>query len=255
MRAERPSELRRVRGAPEAGLGCKIITLPATEGKLTSESLVAAEAELNTAGAVSPHRVQPKLSSLSQSTELGTLYTLEEIRRIAEFAHRHKMFLHMDGARIANAAAALGVGLKEMTADVGVDVLSFGGTKNGILAGEAVVFLRPGLGAAFPFVRKQGMQLASKMRFFSAQFEALLTDNLWLKNGQQANRMAALLAKEVEKIPGVKLSRKVEANAVFAILPCRSDSQNPEKVLFLCLGRRDARSALDDLIQYHGRRC
>ncbi len=208
-------------GAPEAALGSKLILLPHTNGKLTAESLEVVKGAIASAHGTYPHRVVPKVISITQTTEYGTLYSLDEIRKIADFAHQNGLYLHMDGARIANAAAALNCGLKEISLDAGVDVLSFGGTKNGLLAGEAVIFLNPELGKYFPYIRKQGMQLASKMRFFSAQFEALLEDSLWLKNGAHANRMAQLLAKEVATIPGVQITRKVEANAVFAILPTK----------------------------------
>ena len=153
---------------------------------------------------------------------MGTVYRPEEIRALAEFAHAHDMFLHMDGARIANAAASLGQSLRAATRDLGVDVLSFGGTKNGILGGEAVVFFQPRLSEDFLYLRKQGMQLASKMRFIAAQFEALLTNDLWRRSAEHANRMARLLEKEVSHIPGVKVVWKVEANGVFAQIPRHS---------------------------------
>jgi threonine aldolase len=150
---------------------------------------------------------------------MGTVYRPQEIQALAQFAHEHDMFLHMDGARISNAAASLGQTLRQATRDLGVDVLSFGGTKNGILGGEAVVFFHPRLSDDFLYLRKQGMQLASKMRFIAAQFEALLTDDLWQRSAQHANRMARLLEKEVNGIPGVKVVWKVEANGVFAQIP------------------------------------
>jgi threonine aldolase len=150
---------------------------------------------------------------------MGTVYQPEEIRALARFAHENKMFLHVDGARIANAAASLRQNLRQATRDLGVDVLSFGGTKNGILGGEAVVFFQPELGHDFLYLRKQSMQLASKMRFIAAQFEALLTDDLWRRSAEHANRMARLLEKEVRRIPGIKVVWKVEANGVFAQIP------------------------------------
>jgi threonine aldolase len=150
---------------------------------------------------------------------MGTVYRPEEVQALAQFAHDHGMFLHMDGARIANAAASLGQTLRQATRDLGVDVLSFGGTKNGILGGEAVVFFQPNLGKDFLYLRKQSMQLASKMRFIAAQFEALLTDDLWQRSAQHANQMARLLEQEVRRIPQVKVVWNVEANGVFAQIP------------------------------------
>lgn len=203
-------------GAPEKFTGCKLLTVPTKDGKLTVGQI---EPFLEACG--NQHHNQPKVVSITQSTELGTVYTPGEIRANADFVHERKMFLHMDGARLANAAAGLGCSLKEITADAGVDVLSFGGTKNGLLLGEAVVFLRPELALNCPYIRKQGMQLASKMRFISAQFERLLTDELWLKNAANANRMARLLGAELAKIPGITITQKIEANGVFAAFPRR----------------------------------
>jgi threonine aldolase len=153
---------------------------------------------------------------------MGTVYQPEEIKALAAFAHEHDMFLHMDGARIANAAAALGHTLRQATRDLGVDVLSFGGTKNGIMGGEAVILFQPKLAQDFLFLRKQNMQLASKMRFIAAQFEALLTNDLWRRSAEHANRMARLLEKEISRIPEVKIIWKVEANGVFAQIPRHS---------------------------------
>jgi threonine aldolase len=150
---------------------------------------------------------------------MGTVYQPEEIQALARFAHEHDMFLHMDGARIANAAVSLGQTLRQATRDLGVDVLSFGGTKNGLMGGEAVVFFQPGLSRDFPYRRKQGMQLASKMRFIAAQFEVLLTNDLWRRSAEHANRMARLLEKEISRIPELKVVWKVEANGVFAQIP------------------------------------
>jgi len=157
--------------------------------------------------------------SVSQATEMGTVYTPRELQTLAKFAHEHDMLLHVDGARIANAAAGLGVKLKEITRDVGVDVLSFGGAKNGMMYGEAVVFFNKNLARDFKYTRKQGTHLPSKMRFISAQFEALLTNDLWRQNAQHANQMAQRLATELEKLPLIRITQKVEANGVFAIVP------------------------------------
>jgi len=165
------------------------------------------------------HHSQPKIISITQATELGTVYTPDEIKKLANFAHQHDMFLHMDGARIANAAVSLKVGFKKLTKDAGVDILSFGGTKNGMMYGEAIIFLNKKLGQNFKYIRKQGMQLASKMRFISAQFERYLTNDLWFKSAEHANKMAKLLEDKVKKIPQIKITQKVEANGVFAMVP------------------------------------
>jgi threonine aldolase len=201
-------------GAPEKFTGCKLIPIPAADGKLTLESVAHAYH-----GIGDQHHVQPRVISITQATELGTVYKPHEIRALARFAHERKMFLHMDGARIANAAVRLGLSLRAATRDLGVDVLSFGGTKNGAMGAEAVVFFDPKLARDFLYVRKQGMQLASKMRFISAQFEALLSNDLWRKNAQHANRMARLLEEQVSRIPQVKIVYPVEANGVFAKIP------------------------------------
>lgn len=163
---------------------------------------------------------------------MGTVYKPEEIQALARFAHEHEMFLHVDGARIANAAASLGQTLRQATRDLGADVLSFGGTKNGILGGEAVVFFHPELGRDFLYLRKQSMQLASKMRFIAAQFETLLTDDLWRRSAEHANRMARLLEKEISSIPGVKVVWKVEANGVFAQIPRHSIEKIKQRYFF-----------------------
>jgi len=201
-------------GAPEKFTGCKLIPIATPDGKLTVELVRHAYH-----GVGDEHHVQPKVISLTQATEMGTVYRAEEIRALAHFAHEHDLYLHMDGARIANAAASLSQTLRQATRDLGVDVLSFGGTKNGIMGGEAVVFFRRELAQDFLFRRKQSMQLASKMRFLSAQLGALLTNDLWLTNAQHSNRMAKLLENEVRKIPGVKIVYHVEANGVFARIP------------------------------------
>jgi len=201
-------------GAPEKFTGCKLIPLPNQAGKITLDAVRRAYH-----GIGDEHHVQPKVISITQSTEMGTVYTPAEIKALADFAHEREMFLHMDGARIANATAGLGLSLREITRDAGVDVLSFGGTKNGIMGGEAVVFFNPAPAADFLYVRKQGMQLASKMRFIAAQFEALLTDDLWRRSAEHANKMARVLHQAVRGIPGVKVMYPVEANGVFAQVP------------------------------------
>ena len=201
-------------GAPEKFIGCKLVTIPTPDGKLTPELILP-----QMKGTGDQHHSQVRAISIAQSTEYGTLYTLAEIRDLASFSHARGLILHMDGARISNACAALGCSLREMTTDLGVDLLSYGGTKNGLLFGEAVVILNSELARDFQYIRKQGMQLASKMRFLAVQFETLLTDELWLRNAKQANDMAALLYQEVLKVPEIKISQKPQANAVFAWVP------------------------------------
>jgi threonine aldolase len=201
-------------GAPEKHTGCKLIPLPQRDGKITLDSVRHAYH-----GIGDEHHSQPRVVSITQSTEMGTVYRPEEVEALARFAHEHDMFLHMDGARIANAAASLGQTLRQATRDLGIDVLSFGGTKNGIMGGEAVVFFHPALSRDFLYLRKQSMQLASKMRFIAAQFEALLTNDLWRRSAEHANRMARLLEKEIRQIPEIKIVWKVEANGVFAQIP------------------------------------
>lgn len=205
-------------GAPEKFTGCKLIALPTPDGKLRIEQL---EPFLHLHG--NEHHVQPRVVSISQATEMGTVYTKQELKAIANFTHANNMLLHVDGARLANAAASLNASLKEITADVGVDVLSFGGTKNGMMYGESVVFFNPELAHDFKYIRKQGMHLPSKMRFVSAQFETLLSGDLWRRSAAHANRMARLLASELEKVAGksgmIKLTQRVEANGIFAIVP------------------------------------
>ena len=201
-------------GAPEKVAGLKLLTVPTPDGKLTPELI-----DVHAWGWGDQHRAQPRVVTITQSTELGTLYTVAEISALCAHAHAHGMLVHLDGARIANAAAALDVGLRAFTTDAGVDVVSFGGTKNGLMYGEAIVVLNAGAVRGVPFLRKGGMQLASKMRFVGAQFETLLGTDLWLRSAQHANAMAARLAAAVTGIPGVRISREVQANAVFAVLP------------------------------------
>ena len=204
-------------GAPEAWTGCKLLPVPAPDGKLTPRTVEAA-----CHGVGDPHHVQPRVVSLAQSTELGTVYRPREVEALARFAHGRGMLLHMDGARISNAAASLGLTLRQATRDLGVDALSFGGTKNGLLGADAVVFFRKDLAADFQYLRKQGTQLASKMRFLSAQLDALLSNDLWRRNAGHANRMAKLLESRVRRIRGVSVVQKVEANGVFARIPRRA---------------------------------
>lgn len=214
-------------GAPERHLGSKLHLLSTHDGKLTPKQL---EPHLKRLGDV--HAVQPKVISISQSTELGTVYTKAEIEALAAFAHSHQMFLHMDGARIANAAVSLNLKLKELTKDAGVDLLSFGGTKNGLLGAEAIVFLNPTLGASFPFIRKQGLHLASKMRYLSAQFLAYFENDLWKQNASHANQMARALESEIKKIPSLKITQSVQANAVFVSMPLNLATQLQKQFSF-----------------------
>jgi threonine aldolase len=214
-------------GAPEKFLGCKLIPLFAPDGKITPDSVSHAYH-----GIGDQHHVQPRVISITQATEMGTVYKPKEIRDLARFAHERSMFVHMDGARIANAAVSLGLTLREATRDLGVDVLSFGGTKNGAMGAEAVIFFDKKFSRDFLYIRKQGMQLASKMRFISAQFQALFTDDLWRKNAEHANRMAALLEKEIRKIAGVKVVYPVEANGVFAQIPRHAIAKLQKRYFF-----------------------
>ncbi|WP_370152897.1 low specificity L-threonine aldolase [Streptacidiphilus sp. EB129] len=201
-------------GAPEKMAGIKLLTVPTPDGKLTPELI-----DRQAWGWGDEHRAQPLAVSIAQSTELGTCYTPDEIRAICEHAHERGMLVHVDGSRLANAAATLKLPFRAFTTDVGVDLLSFGGTKNGLLLGECVVVLNPDAVKDIPFLRKMSMQLASKMRFISVQFEALLSGDLWLRNAGHANAMALRLAAAVRDIDGVEIVRPVQANAVFALLP------------------------------------
>ncbi|MFJ5697015.1 threonine aldolase family protein [Arthrobacter sp. NPDC093139] len=201
-------------GAPERIGGIKLLPISTPDGKLTPE-LIDAEAW----GWGDEHRAQPLAVSITQTTELGTCYTPEEIQRIAEHVHAKGMKLHLDGARLANAAAHLGLPLRALTTDVGVDVLSFGGTKNGLLFGEAVIWLNPQSDPGMSYLRKMNMQLASKMRFVSAQVVALLTDGLWLRSASRANEMAQRLREGISAINGVSLTQATQSNGVFAVLP------------------------------------
>jgi threonine aldolase len=201
-------------GAGENFTGCKLITIPTKDGKMNPKQI---KPLLHSIG--NEHHSQPKVISITQSTELGTVYSIAEIKNLAKFAHKNNMFLHIDGARISNAVATLNTDFKRMITDTDIDVLSFGGTKNGMMFGEAVIFFNKKLSKDFKYIRKQGMQLSSKMRFISAQFLALLSNDLWLKNAQHSNKMAKLLEKELKKIPRIKITQQVQANAVFALIP------------------------------------
>ncbi|MFC5929815.1 low specificity L-threonine aldolase [Cryobacterium melibiosiphilum] len=207
-------------GAPEGVGGFKLLPVVTPDGKLTP-ALIDQEAW----GWGDEHRAQPLVVSITQSTELGTVYSVDEVRAIADHAHSRGMTLHMDGARISNAAVSLGVPLAAFTRDAGVDVLSFGGTKNGMMLGECIVVLNPSASVGLKYLRKSNMQLASKMRFISAQLIALLDGDLWLRNATHANTMAARLRSAVERgqadgsLSGIRFTQATQANAIFAVLP------------------------------------
>ncbi|MCU0377004.1 MAG: low specificity L-threonine aldolase [Bacteroidales bacterium] len=201
-------------GAPEKFTGCKVLTVDTPDGKLRADLL-----KRHMHGFGFEHHSQPAVISISQSTEMGTVYSVNEIRDLADFAHDNKMLLHMDGARLANAAISLGLPFRAFTTDAGVDVLSFGGTKNGMMYGEAVCFLKPGLAEGFKYLRKQGMQLASKMRFIAAQYIAYLSDDLWKECAKHSNLMAQEMEKRIRLIKGVTITQKVQSNGIFVIMP------------------------------------
>ncbi len=214
-------------GAVQKCTQARLSPIKTSDGKLTAELI-----EPRLLGDRDQHHSQFKIISISQSTEYGTLYSVEEISRLAQFAHNNNMLLHIDGARLANAAAALGVDLKTMTKDAGADIISFGGTKNGLLFGEAIISFHPELTSNMRFFRKQCNQLFSKMRFISAQYEAYLDKDLWLKNAQHANAMAQLLANRLKEFKQIKITQKVYVNSVFATLPKAWMAPLQEKYMF-----------------------
>jgi threonine aldolase len=200
--------------APEKFLGCKLVAVPAPDGKMTPAGI---ENKIHRRD--DQHHPQAKVISLSQTTEYATVYSISELKAISSVAKKYDLYLHMDGSRIANAAVSLGADPAAFTRDAGVDVLSFGGTKNGMMFGEAIIVFNPDLGKNLKYFRKQGMQLHSKMRYIGAQFNALLTSGLWKNNAAHANRMARLLEQELLQITEVKITQPVDANGVFAIFP------------------------------------
>lgn len=200
--------------APEKFLGCKLITIKTTDGKIYP-----ADIEEKIQRIDDQHHPQAKVISISQSTEYGTVYTRKEIEAISTIARKHSLFLHMDGSRISNACVSLGESFRSVTRDAGVDVLSFGGTKNGMMFGEAIVFFNTANCVDFKYIRKQGMQLHSKMRFIGSQFNALLSNDLWKRNAIHSNQMAKRLAEELKKFPQVVVTQSVDANGVFATFP------------------------------------
>jgi threonine aldolase len=214
-------------GAPERCLGIKVISVPSSDAKLTPESL---KPYIIRRG--DQHFSQVRAISITQPTELGTVYQLHEIQAISKFAKEHKLLLHMDGARIVNAVESLGCTFKEMTTDSGVDVLSLGGTKNGLLFGEVVVFLRPGLSSDFKFKRKQLLQLMSKTAFTAAQFLEFLGTDLWRENAAHANRMAQFLRDGLMRSKSARITQKTESNSVFVIFPREIVSRLREQMFF-----------------------
>lgn len=201
-------------GAPQRIVGCRLLTVNTPDGKLTPELV---KTQLHGFGF--EHHSQPRAISITQPTELGTLYTLDEIRALADLAHSHDMYLHMDGARLANAAVALGCTFRQLTTDCGVDCLSFGGTKNGMLMGESAVILNPQLNVELKYRRKQMAQLCSKMRFMAAQFDAYITTEVWRRNAEHSNKMAQMLYKALADVPEAQVMYPVQANSVFVKLP------------------------------------
>ena len=201
-------------GAPEKFIGCKVLVVDTPDGKITPDLI-----EKHMHGLDFEHHSQPRVVSITQASEMGTVYTASEISELAGYAHARGMLLHMDGARIANAAVSLDLPFKAFTTDAGVDVLSFGGTKNGMMFGESICFLGPGLSVDFKYIRKQGMQLASKMRFISAQYIAYFRNDLWKRCASHSNEMAGMLAEKLKQIPEVKITQEVQSNGIFVIMP------------------------------------
>lgn len=201
-------------GAMEKHTGVKLISLPTSNGKISPEQIIP---HIKTERY--PHQSEPSVISITQVTELGTVYTLDEIKELADLAHQYGLYLHVDGARISNAAVALNTDFKSMITDTGVDILSFGGTKAGIMFGEAVVFLKPGLDKHFELYRKQGMQLASKMRFIAAQFIALLSQDVWKQNASNANKMAEYLYEKLKGFSEIQITQEVQSNGIWAVIP------------------------------------
>jgi threonine aldolase len=211
-------------GAPERLLGVKLLDVETPDGKLTPDLISNLWVRMG-----DEHTSQPNVISITQSTEMGTVYTPQEIKALADLAHKNNSYLHLDGARISNAAASLGVNISEITSQVGVDIFSFGGTKNGLMGAEAVVLFNETLNKNYPWIRKSVMQLASKHRYIAAQFIALLSNDLWEKNASQANNMAKLLRSKIESNPKVKITQLTQSNAVFAILDPIHTKQLQEK--------------------------
>lgn len=219
--------------APEKFTGCKLITIATKDGKIYPDEIEARIQRLD-----DQHHPQAKVISISQVTEYGTVYTIDEIKRISQVAKKFDLLLHMDGSRIANAAVSLKREFREFTLNAGVDVLSFGGTKNGLMFGEAVVFFNTTHFAPFKFIRKQSMQLHSKMRFIGAQFEALLTNDLWRANASHSNMMAKRLEAELRKLTHIEITRNVDANSIFAIMPPAAIAEMQKEFFFYVWNER-----------------
>jgi threonine aldolase len=200
--------------APEKFLGCKLLTIPTKDGKIYPDQIESRIQRID-----DQHHPQAKVISISQTTEYGTTYSIEELSAISAVAKRYGLYFHMDGSRISNAAVSLKADFKSFTIEAGVDIVSFGGTKNGMMFGEAIVIFNPAVAQNFKYIRKQGMQLHSKMRFISAQFDALLSNDLWKRNAEHANKMASYFSTQLKQIPGVKLTQATDANSIFAMLP------------------------------------
>lgn len=214
-------------GAPEKFSGCKLIAVETENGKLTPELI-----QPHMVGFDFEHHSQPKIISITQSTEMGTVYTVDEIKAIAALANKYNLLLHMDGARLANAAVALNLPFRTFTVDAGVDILSFGGTKNGLLTAESIIFFNKELINGFKYVRKQGMQLASKMRYLAAQFIAYLEEDLWKRNATHANHMAQYIFEQLKDINEIKVTQPVQSNGIFVVLPKHIIEPLKEKFFF-----------------------
>lgn len=213
-------------GAPARMTGCAIVPIPAADGKLTPELV---RPHLRNFGVC--HHSQPKAVYISQVSELGTIYTVEEVKAIADLLHSYDMYLHMDGARLANACERLGCSMRELTVEAGVDILSFGGTKNGMMMGEAVISFRPEISENLQYYRKQSAQLASKLRYLSAQFIPYL-DGLWLENARRANAAATRLAEALKRYPEIRFTQKIESNQLFFTIPAEPLKKLQEKYFF-----------------------
>ena len=214
-------------GAPTKLTGCMLKEIPTSDGKLTPELV---STQLHGFGVA--HNSQPKVIAITQATELGTLYTPDEIKALADIAHENDMYLFMDGTRLSNACASANLTLKEMTEDCGVDILTFGGTKNGLMIGEAVIALRPELEKNLQFYRKQTTQLYSKMRYISSQFIPYMNENIWLENAQKSNGAAQLLAKKMSEFECIELTQKVESNIILFTIPKEISDKMQEHYFF-----------------------
>lgn len=214
-------------GAPARMTGCAVVPIATRDGKLTPELI---RPHLHNFGFC--HHSQPKVVYISQVSELGTVYTIEEVKAIADLLHSYNMYLHMDGARLTNACVYLNCSMKEVTVDAGVDILSFGGTKNGMMMGEAVVSFHPEITENLQYYRKQSAQLASKLRYLSCQFIPYLENNLWQENARKANHMALKLVDVLKQYPQIKFTQKIESNQIFFTIPAGPRKKLQEKYFF-----------------------